>query len=282
MNFKPAMRKVLFMYFKFVLFPFKALARTLAFFATFLDKDSEDCMFTKAILKAWDPVHLPTCRWYLDCLLKRPPSSEVPLRELLEPALKGKIASTPNPQAKESVKKGGNRKKPSPETKKSTPEAKKSTPETKSADLVVDLESLTKDLEASISPIMKKDEPAAKRLKPSPLSQPQDVLLSNVSTFELFPKLKGMALTPPLSSNWSTSSELILNDSFVRMAEEKQKTLVWPQCFDDMVAFLKKVLIPLSISLFYHSFPSLYLYSFLSICTSHFHLIPLYHVYTAL
>jgi hypothetical protein len=295
-NFKPAMRRVLFRYFKFVLFPFKALTRTPTFFATFLDKDSEDCMFTKAILKAWDPVHLPTCGWYLDCLLKRPPSFEVPLRESLEPALKGKIASTPNPQAKESIKKGGKRKKPSPETKKSTPEAKKSTPEakkstpeakkstpeTKSANLVVDLESLTEDLEASISPIMKKDEPAAKRLKPSPLSQPQDVPLSNVSTFELFPKLKGMALTPPLSSNWSTSSELIFNDSFVRMAEEKQKNLVWPQCFDDMVAFLKKVLIPLSISLFYHSFPSLYLYSFLSICTSHFHLIPLYHVYTSL
>jgi hypothetical protein len=178
-NFKPAMRRVLFRYFKFVLFLFKALARTPAFFATFLDKDSEDCMFTKAILKAWDPVHLPTCGWYLDCPLKRPPSSEVPLRESLERALKGKIASTPNPQAKESVKKGRKRKKPSPETKKSTPEAKKSTPEakkstpeTKSADLVVDLESLTKDLEASISLIMKKDEPAAKRLKPSPLSQP--------------------------------------------------------------------------------------------------------------
>jgi hypothetical protein len=51
----------------------------------------------------------------------------------------------------------------------------------------------------TISPIMKKDEPVAKQLKPSPLSQPQDVLPSNVSTFELLPKLKGMALTPPLS-----------------------------------------------------------------------------------
>jgi hypothetical protein len=155
----------------------------------------------------------------LDCPLKKPPSSEVILRESLEPALKGKIASIPNPQEKESVKKGRKRKKPSPETKKSTPE-------TKSANLVVDLESLTEDLEASIvntiSPIMKKDEPTAKRLKPFPLSQPQDVLPSNVSTFELLPKLKGMALIPPLSSNWSTSSELILNDSFVRKAEEKQ------------------------------------------------------------
>jgi hypothetical protein len=249
----------------------KALARTPAFFATFLDKDSEDCMFTEAILKAWDPVHLPTCGWYLDCPLKRPPSSEVSLHESLEPALKDKIASTPNPQIKESVKKGGKKTKPSPEAK--------------TTNLVVDLETLNEDLEASIvntaSPIMKKDEPVAKQLKPSPLTQPPSIPSSNVSTFELFSKLKHIALTPPLSSTWSTSSEFILNDSFVRMAEEKQHTDVWPKCFDYMVAFLKKVLIPILISLFYHSFINLYLYSLLSICTSHIHLIPLYHIFTA-
>jgi hypothetical protein len=57
-NFKQAMRRVLFRYFKFVLFSKKALSRTPAFFVTYLDKDSEDCMFTEAILKAWDPVHV--------------------------------------------------------------------------------------------------------------------------------------------------------------------------------------------------------------------------------
>jgi hypothetical protein len=67
------MKRVLFKYFKFVLFPKKALSRTPAFFAAYLDKDNDDFMFTEAILKAWDPVHLPTCRWYLDCPLKRPP-----------------------------------------------------------------------------------------------------------------------------------------------------------------------------------------------------------------
>jgi hypothetical protein len=129
MNFKQAVRRVLFRYFKFILFSLKALARTPTFFATFLDKDSEDCMFTEAILKAWDPVHSPTCGWYLDCPLKRPPSSKVSLCESLEPALKGKIASTPNPQTKEFVK-GRKR-------KLSSPEAKKSTPEAKTTDLVV-------------------------------------------------------------------------------------------------------------------------------------------------
>ena len=63
-NFKQAMKRVLFRYFKFVLFPKKALSRIPAFFAAYLDKDTEDCMFTEAILKAWDSVYLPTSRWY--------------------------------------------------------------------------------------------------------------------------------------------------------------------------------------------------------------------------
>jgi hypothetical protein len=256
------MRRVLFRYFKFVLFPNKALARTPAFFATYLDNNSEDCMFTEAILKAWDLVHFPTCGWYLDYPLKRPPSSEVSLRESLEPALIGQITSVPKAQTKAFVKKGGKRKKSTPEAKKSTPETKKSTPEAKTstrADVVVDLATLPEDLEASTvnianPSIMKKDEPLAKRLRPTPVTQLDSVPSSNVSTFELLPKLKGMAFTPPISRS-STSLEFILNDSFVRMAEEKQHTGLWPKCFDDIVAFLTKVLILISVSLFFHFHP---------------------------
>ena len=163
------MWKVLFRYFKFILFRSKTLARTPAFFATLLDKDSEDCMFTKAILKAWDPVHLSTCGWYLDYPLKKPPSSEVSFHESLEPTSKGKIASIPNLQAKDFVKKGGKR-------KKSSPVAKKSTTKAKTTDVVVDLEAFPKDLEGSTvnttnPSIMKKDEPSAKRLMPILLTQ---------------------------------------------------------------------------------------------------------------
>jgi hypothetical protein len=100
------MQRVIFRYFRLFLFSTKALARTSAFFATYLNKDSEDCMFTEGILKAWDLVHLPTHKWYLDCLLKRPLSSKVSLCKSLEPALKGQIASTTKPQAKNSIRKG--------------------------------------------------------------------------------------------------------------------------------------------------------------------------------
>jgi hypothetical protein len=152
--------------------------------------------------------------------------------------------------------------------------------------VVVDLATLPEDLEASIvnianPSIMKKDEPPAKQLRPTPMTQLESVPSSNVSTFELLSKLKGMALTPPILRS-STSSEFILNDSFVRMAEEKKHTSLWPKCFDDIVAFLTKALILISISLFFHFHPhSLFLQHFFSYST-HFHLVPLNHVFTAL
>jgi hypothetical protein len=248
-NFKQAMQRILFRYFQFILFPSKALARTPAFFATYLDKDSEDCMFMEGILKAWNPIHLPTCGWYLDCLLKRPSFSEVSLHESLEFASKGQVSSTYKSQAKDYVKKGGKR--------------KKSIPEAKSSNVVVDVEALPKDVEAStvniVSPsIIKKDEPF-------PLTQLHSVPSSNVSIFEFLSKLKDTAISPLPTSSWSTSLEFIINNSFVHMVEEKQHTNIWTKCYDDIVAFLTKVLIPISLSLFYHYFPTLYLYTVLSI-----------------
>jgi hypothetical protein len=213
-------------------------------------------MFTEAILKAWDPVHLPTCGWYLDCPLKKPPSSEVTLRESLEPTLKGQIASIPKVQAKDPVKKGEKRKKSTLEVKKSTPEAKKSTPVATNSDVVIEVASILEDVETSTinlaRPFMKEDEPGAKRYHPTPLTQVVSVPSSNVSTIQLLPKLKGMALVPPPISSSSTSSEFILNDSFVRMVEEKQHTKVWPKCYDDIVAFLTKVHIPILKSFICH------------------------------
>jgi hypothetical protein len=185
----------------------------------------------------------------LDCPLKRPPFSEVTLRESLEPTLKGQIASTPKVQAKDSVKKDGKR-------KKSTPKAKRSTPMATNSDEVIEVASILEDVETSTvnlaSPIMKEDEPSTKRSRPTPLTQVVSVPSSNVSTFQLLSKFKGMALVPPPISSSSTSSEFILNDSFVRMVEKKQYTKVWPKCYDDIVAFLTKVHIPISKSFICH------------------------------
>jgi hypothetical protein len=123
--------------------------------------------------------------------------------------------------------------------------------------VVIEVASILEDVETSTvnlaSPsIMKEDEPGAKRLRPTPLIQVVSVPSSNVSTFELLPKLKGMALVPPPISSSSTSLEFILTDSFVRMVEGKQHTKVWHKCYDDIVAFLTKVHIPISKSFICH------------------------------
>ena len=78
-------------YFKYVLFPAKAISKVPAFFTNYHEKDSEDCMYTAAIMKAWKPVHWPNCGWYLDCPLKSPPASEIVLRDSLQLALKAMV-----------------------------------------------------------------------------------------------------------------------------------------------------------------------------------------------
>lgn len=35
-----------------------------------LDKNNEDCMFTKTMLNSWNPIHFSTCGWYLNCPIK--------------------------------------------------------------------------------------------------------------------------------------------------------------------------------------------------------------------
>jgi len=74
LNFKLAMQRVIYRYFKYVLFPTKTISKFSTFFANYLDKGSKDYMFTKEIMKSWDPIHWKRCRWYLDCPLKRPPT----------------------------------------------------------------------------------------------------------------------------------------------------------------------------------------------------------------
>ena len=60
-------------------------------------------------------------------------------------------------------------------------------------------------------------------------------------TFDMPPKLRGMInILPPLPVN-HTSSDLILNDSFVRIIEDKKKTCTFHAPFDDVVVFLSKV-----------------------------------------
>jgi hypothetical protein len=83
---------VLYRYFKFVLVPAKAVSRFPSFFANYLDKDSEDDMFTEVMFKSRDPIHFSTYGWYLDCPVKKPPFFEITVHESLEPTLVGNVS----------------------------------------------------------------------------------------------------------------------------------------------------------------------------------------------
>ncbi len=72
--------------------------------------------------------------------------------------------------------------------------------------------------------------PASKRQKTTPSP-----------SFDMPPKFKGMMdIVPTLPVN-HTSSDLILNDSFVRIIDDKKQTCTFRAPYDDIVAFLSKV-----------------------------------------
>jgi hypothetical protein len=87
LNFGPALKRVVYRYFKFVLFFAQAISKFPAFFTNYKDMESEDSMYTQGILNSWNTVHLETCAWYLDFPLKKPTSFDIALCDSLEPSI---------------------------------------------------------------------------------------------------------------------------------------------------------------------------------------------------
>jgi hypothetical protein len=275
--FTEAMRRILYRYFKFILFPRKACARTPAYFASYLDIDNEDCMFTESIIKNWDPVHFPTCGWYLDCPLKRPPSFEISLRESLEPALIGQVTIVSKPPPTEKEKKGRKKKQVSPDeeevsTEKATTTSKRGSK--RNADAVetaapVAAAKTTSTVDKSApppaqsrppsveTPAVSALEPAAKRMKLSTVD-------SSTPTAFLSPPKRGPMLNKPgVNVSDYTCLDLLVNDSFVRMADEKKNTGKFCPEYDEIVEFLKKV--NTTSILFVSSFAMCYLFVYCSL-----------------
>jgi len=105
LNLGPALKRVVYRYFKFVLFPAYGISKSPAFFINYKDRDSESSMYTQGILKLWSTIHLEACGWYLDCPLKKPPSFEIVLRDSLEPSLKAFEPARPSNIANDTLKK---------------------------------------------------------------------------------------------------------------------------------------------------------------------------------
>jgi hypothetical protein len=220
-------RRVLYRYFKFVLVPAKAVSRTPSFFANYLDKDSEDCMFIEIMLKLWNAIHFSTCRWYLDCPIQKPPSFEITLRKSLEPALVGKVSKA---------------------LVMSTKAPPKRTRKRKIQHHVVDVLNGENEYDTDIIELSQQvnvvglSSPRSKRPKfthqvPIPHASSSPAPLSHLSS-SMKGRMQNLHDLPYVSS----SKSLILNYSFVRMVEERQRTKEWPPAYEDIRFFFTTVI----------------------------------------
>jgi hypothetical protein len=223
LNFDPALKRVVYRYFKFVLFPTHAISKSPAFFTDYKDTESENSMYTQGILKSWSLVHLETCAWYLDCPLKKPPSNEIALHDSLEPSLKSIEPAWPGGVAKDTSKKPKDPKPKDPKPKDPKPKEPK-----RKAIIVDDSDEDTTVMEApalysadvTSSPV----QPLAKRLREDPTATTPTVKLTTMVGFVTPPKRRSMSATTWLLSRSTSSMEMIIDDSFIRIVEEKSLT----------------------------------------------------------
>jgi hypothetical protein len=231
----------LYRYFKYILFPAKAVSRSPPLFVNYLDEESDEFMLTEGLMKQWDIVHWDRCGWYLDCPVYKPPSFDIALRDSLEPTLIGtgteKDTSTPDKEAASTQKatttskRGSKRKADAVET--SAPAAAvPSTPTVTNTAAPPPAQSRPPPVE---TPAVTLAEPETKRLKLSSAGP------STPTVFLSPPKRAPMLSKPGVSVAEYTSLDLLVNDSFLRMADEKKKTGQFCPEYNQIVEFLKKV-----------------------------------------
>jgi len=241
-NFHQALRRVLYRYFKYILLPRKAIFKVPRFFPNYLEPSSDECMYTLAILKAWDSCHYERCGWYMDCPVMKPPIFDIALRDGLQPELK-KMPHVPleelTPESSNQVEKGASKSRPTYNSAKSRRLKRKAPipiefPEDDDIIATSAAEPAVTVVPATEIPLPDLNSPPTKRLKLNPIGF--DFQRSFTP-----PKVKTMRSSQPSSSSIISSHMLILNDSFVRMLEFKALKKKFPPSYDDLVAFLTKV-----------------------------------------
>lgn len=243
--FKPALHRVLYRYFKYVLFPSKAISRSPPFFVNFLERDSEDFMLTEGIMKSWDSVHWERCGWYLDCPASKAPSFDIVLRDSIQPpslrtGTPSDTVDTPlevlasQRPASKSKRQPRQKKAPvSDQVQRATSPV--GTPPLFSAPDAALASSASRLPASPPSPSVLLAEPITKRQK---VDVPES---STATTFLSPPKRHPMKVKVVALSTAYTSQQLLVNDSFVRIVEEKTITGKFSTNYEDIVYFLNKV-----------------------------------------
>lgn len=260
-NFTQAVKRVLFRYFKYILYPRKAVSKVPTFFTNYLDLTSSECMYTPAMLKAWDPVHYERCGWYMDCPPKRPPAFDVSLRDSLQPAL----SMLPGPPPPEDVP-------PSPPAKRSRGRKGKSgkarVQKRKASELEDDqdedipattvaskekMEVLPEDRNVEDTEGGKDTEEfSAGREETTQIVKRPHLTPLGVAGPHVFtpPSMKSMEPGHPVSSSRS-STVLVLNDTFPAMMEFKAMNKKFPPSYQLMTSSLTKVTIHYAVFVLY-------------------------------
>ena len=232
-------RRVLYRYFRYVLLPRKAISKVHVFFPNYLDIDSTDSMFTPAIIKAWDPIHFQHCGWYLDCLVKKPPPFDIALRDSIQPLLHSVSVSIPDPESPTPPKGGSSQSKTA--SKGSRPRGSKR----KAVELVE--EPMDEDIPATGCDI---GDPPAEVGDPISSNPPWGPPLKRIhlgvggqtNPITFIPlAVKSMSSSHVCTSSYASQRVLILNDSFPRMLDYKDKHNKFPSTYDEMVDFLTEV-----------------------------------------
>ena len=243
--FKPALHRVLYQYFKYVIFPSKAISRSPPFFVNFLERHSEDFMLTEGIIKSLDSVYWERCGWYLDCPASKAPSFDIVLRDSIQPPclrtgipsdtvdISLEVLASQRPSSKS--KRQPRQKKTHVSDQVQRANSPVGTPPLFSA-LDAALASSACRLPASLpSPSVLPVEPITKRQKVD--VQKSSTATTFLSSLKRHPmKVKAVAL-----SSAYTSQQLLINDSFVCIVEEKTITRKFSTNYEDIVYFLNKV-----------------------------------------
>ena len=247
-----AVRRVLYRYFRYVLLPRKAISKVPAFFPNYLDYESPDSMFTPAILKTWDPIHLKHCGWYLDCPFKKPPPFDIALRDSIQPLLSSPAASLLGSQSPTPPKGGSSKSNTAPKGNRPRGSKRKAT-ELVEEPMDEDIPVTSCDPPEELADPINSSTPRA-----PPLKRIQRGVAGQANAFKFVPPaVQAMSSSLAYKSSSASPRVLILNDSFHSMLDYKAKHNKFPPTYDDMVAFLSEV----HIQLYSHSIRLAFFYS---------------------
>ena len=194
------------------------------FINAWVDKTHKNCIYTPTQLKLWDFHVLQECPWFVDCFASFYPAEEDIERKAI-------IGSTPLDASQDIF-------------------------ETNNVDIqsmqegvVTQTEKRKRGKKVVISPTLLNITTDDATITESSSSSNLETLFhasKNQKTIpspslDMPPKLRGMMdIVPPLPPS-HTSLDLILNDLFVRIIEDKKKTCTFRAPYDDIVVILSKV-----------------------------------------